>query len=823
MFTWIKEFLTPPVFEDTEKSRVARLLYVSLLTITTAGFLTTGITWFTGTKTNTLALLIGSVISLFSLFIVRLGKIRLVVYIIIICLLALITLLCLLGFGIHDNGIIVYPFVIIVASLLMRNRGLVIVTGLTILSIGILVVSEMQGIIQTPYKTATDVSDFFILSIVLTMIAVTIRSLSDNLVESLDHVRNKERELAKINTKLAEQAEALKASESLYRQAIEAANAVPYYQDYHANTYTFMGQGIQQLTGYSSEEMTPQIWDEITQETTLYGQAVGLPVEEAVQRARNGEFNVWNADVCIRARDGKILWVNNSAVEVLDENGVSKGSIGILTDITPRKKAEILHTILYEVTEAVHTSTDLPELYKSVHLSLGKLMDVRNFYIALCDPEKPNVFSFPYAVDEYDIFSPIEDLSGSLSAYVTRTGKPLLATPEVHEELIRTGNLKMIGVPSAVWLGTPLIIRNKVIGIAVVQNYTNPDQYTQEHIELMSFVCQQIALATERMRAQDDLRDSEARFRALIENLNDMILILNLDGTIRYASPSATRIMGYIPDKLIGRNVFELIKPEDLTRLREEWYAIIQNDNNQPGVTEARIRHADGTWHIHKGTGKNLFNDPAVHGFVLNSHDVTDNKMAEAELQRTHDELRLAYEATIEGWSRALDLRDKETEGHTQRVVDTTLRLARIVGLPEETIPHIRRGAMLHDIGKMGVPDSILQKPGPLSDDEWVIMRKHPEYAYKMLHPINYLRPALDIPLSHHEKWDGSGYPQGLRGEGIPLAARVFAIVDVWDALSSDRPYRKRLPETEVLKYIISQRGIHFDPHLVDVFMNIIV
>ena len=179
----------------------------------------------------------------------------------------------------------------------------------------------------------------------------------------------------------------------------------------------------------------------------------------------------------------------------------------------------------------------------------------------------------------------------------------------------------------------------------------------------------------------------------------------------------------------------------------------------------------------------------------------------------------MAYDATIEGWSRAMDLRDEETEGHTQRVTDLTLKLARLMGIRDDQLIHIRRGALLHDMGKLGIPDQILLKPGKLTDDEWVIMRKHPVYAYDMLSSIEYLRPALDIPYCHHEKWDGSGYPRGLKGEEIPLAARIFAVIDAWDALTSDRPYRKAWSREKTLAYIREQTGSHFDPQVVEVFL----
>lgn len=199
-----------------------------------------------------------------------------------------------------------------------------------------------------------------------------------------------------------------------------------------------------------------------------------------------------------------------------------------------------------------------------------------------------------------------------------------------------------------------------------------------------------------------------------------------------------------------------------------------------------------------------------------------DNSRLFENLQKASSELSLAYDATLEGWSRALDLRDQETEGHTQRVTELTLRLAQSMGIGGDDLIHIRRGALLHDIGKMGIPDSILLKPGRLTDEERQIIERHPTYAYALLSPIPFLRKALDIPHCHHEKWDGSGYPRGLRGETIPLAARIFAVVDVWDALTSDRPYRAAWPPAKTLAYIREQSGRHFEPAVVDAFLQLV-
>ena len=226
--------------------------------------------------------------------------------------------------------------------------------------------------------------------------------------------------------------------------------------------------------------------------------------------------------------------------------------------------------------------------------------------------------------------------------------------------------------------------------------------------------------------------------------------------------------------------------------------------------------------------------------WVARNHEITQNEFRLLSLLANivaiaisrdklhHQTLRFAkalseaYEETIEGWARALEIRDKETEGHARRVADLTLELSRQLGLTDGDLINIRRGALLHDIGKMAIPDNVLLKPGPLNEDEWKIMRRHPSIAKELLSPIAELKPALDIPYYHHEKYDGSGYPQGLKQNDIPLAARIFSVVDVWDALCSDRPYRNAWPEESVKTYIHEQAGKAFDPHVVDVFLHII-
>jgi putative nucleotidyltransferase with HDIG domain len=202
-------------------------------------------------------------------------------------------------------------------------------------------------------------------------------------------------------------------------------------------------------------------------------------------------------------------------------------------------------------------------------------------------------------------------------------------------------------------------------------------------------------------------------------------------------------------------------------------------------------------------------------------HRIADAERIEAaaRLRESEERLRKAYEATIEGWSMAMDLHDKEIVGHTRRVTDLTVALARQLKIPEGELIHIRHGALLHDIGKMGIPDEILRKPDQLSTEERDVIEKHPMYAFEMLQSISYLEKALEIPLLHHERWDGSGYPFGYRGEQIPISARIFAVVDVYDALTNHRPYRSASSKRDAVEYIRQQSGSLFDPEIVREFL----
>ena len=325
---------------------------------------------------------------------------------------------------------------------------------------------------------------------------------------------------------------------------------------------------------------------------------------------------------------------------------------------------------------------------------------------------------------------------------------------------------------------------------------------------------------TERRRSEMSLLESETRYRGLVDHSPEAIVVYSEDRFVYANAAAVTLFAASSAEDLVGRLIFDIVHPDYHVLARKRAMRSQQEGKTSPLMEQKYVRLNGEVIDVEAvSTGITYQGRPAGQMLI---RDITERKKAQASVLALNAELMHAYDATIEGWSRALDLRDHETEGHSQRVTEMTLCLAIAAGLPPEELIHIRRGALLHDIGKMGVPDRILLKPGPLDDDEWKIMRRHPALAWEMLAPTEFLRPALDIPFCHHEKWDGTGYPQGLRGDEIPLPARLFAMVDVWDALTSNRPYRKAWPRERVVDHLLSLAGTHFDPEIVPMFLQLL-
>ncbi len=722
-------------------------------------------------------------------------------------------------------------------------------------------------------------------------------------------------------------------------------------------------------------------------------------------------------------------------------------------------------------------------------------MPAENFFIALYD-HNSDLISFPYFVDQYDERPAPKKPGKVLTEHVLRTCKSLLVDPETFITLEEKEVVEKIGTDSVDWIGIPLLIEGKAIGVMVVQTYSEGIRFSKRDEQLLTFVSAQVAIAIERKRAEqalststkrnelliqastdcifleslsgqildcnniaeelygytreellsmniadlvpDDfladkqdyitwqieqggrfsnipnlrkdrsifpvevstkitdvegtkfavafvrditeqkktenaIRESEAKFKALAQTAAAGIFI-NLDAKFLYVNPMWCEIVGYSEEELLNTSIWSILNHGEGERIKQKYSEIstsesgmirfettccskdgakkwlditagfidyqgnkatigtviditfrkrrehdlevmakisdaLRNDLTRDqvrttilnelmellsidGAIISTLEKEDELPHLVKAVGcwsdidsRKLQRNEGLSGFITGSCKpyvnfnapqdpyfafpdmITDlvtiagvPLLAKGETIGSiligsnriimDDELRLlkmigdlaasaihrsdlyeqtsvqardlkqAYDATLEGWAHALELRDKETQGHSLRITKMTLELAKRMGFNQDSLENIRLGALLHDIGKMGVPDTILLKPGRLTEDEWAIMQKHPVYAYEMLSELPYFKEALDIPYCHHEWWDGSGYPRGLKGDQIPLEARIFAIVDAWDALVSDRPYRKAWGNQEALKHIIDQAGSHFDADVVTRFVE---
>lgn len=824
-----------------------------------------------------------------------------------------------------------------------------------------------------------------------------------------------------------------------------------------------------------------------------------------------------------------------------------KTATRILGSAIRRSQAQKVRIATLRISEAAHSAQDLDALYRGIHEIITTLMPAQNFYIALYD-QQMDLISFPYEADEYDEKFPPHKPGRGLTEYVLRTGEPLLATPEVFDELVRSGQVDSVGVPSIDWLGVPLKTQERTIGVLAIQSYTESIRFSNDDMQMLIFISTQIAMAIERRLVEEDLRASEERFRSLLENIPLGVYRVSLDaeGKFLMVNPAFLAIFGFekeeelqnlsVGDLFPNRDNWKLFASavrsqgsassidlqmkrkdgtviwvsltgrvthtstgqaqyldctiEDITvrsqRAKERealisFAAIIRSKQTRSEIVGAildyvailmgaeslafvlgnlagdrlAIEEARGYWEYlqqhrmvlndglcreiiagripylengilydplftpssrlgspraviclplmteNKGIGAvwlarekdfseeetqllaaigdigasalqramlheqtalrvqrlsalraidmaisasmdlrmvlgvlleqlrvqlevpaacvlrlkpqlQILECVAFGGFRMNTiqHNrlrLSDRTIGKAileqknlrlddlsagwesfiqsrglegegfltyyfipliakgqlvgaletfhrerflpdtewldflemlagqaaiaidsgtlfdDLQRSNMELHLAYDNTLEGWVRAMDLRLGEEEQHTQQITEITLRLGRMMSIREQELEHIRRGALLHDIGKMAIPDAILLKPGPLTDAEWQIVRRHPVYARELLGPITYLRPALAIPISHHERWDGDGYPNGLKGLEIPLAARIFAVVDTWFSMISKRPYREAHTKAEARNYIASQAGAHFDPEIVGKFLDLVI
>jgi len=670
--------------------------------------------------------------------------------------------------------------------------------------------------------------------------------------------------------------EALRESEEKYRVLFEGSTHGILATDVETKRFVDANPSMCRMLGYSAAELLQLGLADLHPKDALDHVISGMET-----MTREGQ-SLQAAIPCLR-KDGTVFYADIGGATTISHG--RRWLVGFFADVTDRKRAEeelygvnrALRTLSLS-NEALVRASDESSLFESVCRILVEQGGYRLAWVGLAEQDdQKTVRPVAQAGYEQEYLETVQitwadtERGRGPTGTAIRTGRPVIAndfstdsdfTPW-REQATKRGFASSIALPFGSENTQPL----GAISIYAAE----PNAFTAEEVQLLTQLANDLGYGIESLRTRQARRQGQEQLERQLVRLEslrtidttiaaslDLRLTLNvlLDQVTTQLKVDAADVLLLNPhSQMLEHAAARGFRTEALkhTRLRlGEGYAgqaalrrspvrIPALSDAPDGLRRAPLLEAEGFAAYY---GMPLIAKGRVKGVLEIFHrsplepdreweEFLDNLAGQAalaidaaelftDLQRSNLDLTLAYDATIEGWSRALDLRDKETEGHTQRVTEMAESLARALGVEEETLIHVRRGALLHDIGKMGVPDATLLKPGPLTEEEWGFMRKHPTYAYEMLSPIAYLKPALDIPYCHHEKWDGTGYPRGLKGEEIPLSARAFAIVDVWDALRSDRPYRPGWPEEKVLEHLREQKGKHFDPRVLEAFFQLL-
>ncbi len=526
------------------------------------------------------------------------------------------------------------------------------------------------------------------------------------------------------------------------------------------------------------------------------------------------------------------------------------------------RKLRLEAEIQQEVSQALTISSSLHDVLNDILVSMQHYLGFDSGGVFLMEDEQLSIMaSIGFSEEKTKEFEKSTYPTDSkLFQEILRTKAPLILHNAMEDE--RFENYGLFDHIRG-WMGVPMIDEGEVIGYITFDS-SIPGKFTEENSKLAQLLVNQAATATTKAKLFDQTKTHLDRLKALHdidqiisssfdiyssigeylkvvqEKLSvDAVSVLLLDtdsNTLNLVNSIGfkTRALQYtrllVGDGYAGRAAQDRkpifiphISRDDkfFSRSKQLHSENFKSYYGVPLMFRGEVKGVLEVFHrsplIFNSEWENFLNSIASQAAIA-----IENALLFEETQKANIEMSLAYDATLEGWAKTLELRDQETEGHSQRVVEMTVKLTKAMGLSFSEVIHARRGALLHDIGKIGIPDSILLKPGKLTEEEWVVMRQHPVFAYNSLSGISFLEPALDIPHYHHEKWDGTGYPKGLKGEEIPITARIFAIIDVYEALNSDRPYRKAWSKKKTLNHIQDQSGKHFDPDVVEAFLEIV-
>jgi PAS domain S-box-containing protein/putative nucleotidyltransferase with HDIG domain len=623
----------------------------------------------------------------------------------------------------------------------------------------------------------------------------------------------------------------------------------------------YVNQKFAQVSGYTRQEVIGR-----NPRVLKSGETSRKDYEKLWKTITRGE--VWHGEFHNKKKNGDLYWEDARISPITNENGKITHFVALKEDITERKRAESESLekskeleALFSISSHLRTAQTAEEMVPLVLEQMAQVLNAdANALILLSEDRKR--FTYKLGDGLLAINTGLQfDVSDSISGHIMETLQPYV-TLDFENDPRRARAINGHGVGAAALV--PLQSEAEFIGVLLCARAKNSPvgPFTPAETRLLTAIGEMVGNALRRAKLYDDARERMQRVQVLRSidaaiNANmDLIVTLRMliNQLLSMLKVEAAAILLYNSSmNTLEHTVSHGFKYKDIqdaraklgrepanTVILEHRLITIRDLKNveDPSYREIAVKEGFASCHIVPMLAKGqICGILEVYSRSVLEPDQEDlieflkalssqaaiainNTQLFNNLEKSNLELSLAYDATIEGWSKALELKDRETEGHTLRVTAWTVELAKLVGIEERKIMHIRRGALLHDIGKMGTPDHILKKAGKLTDKEWVIMRQHTENAYNMLYPIAFLRPAIDIPYCHHEKWDGTGYPRNLKGEGIPYVARLFAVVDVWDAITSNRPYRKAWETDKALEYIKSESGRHFDPAIAGLFVN---
>jgi len=803
-----------------------------------------------------------------SLFLIRRMKFELVATLLAVLFITSITLTATFGEGIHHLSILGYPAVLIVASLVIRKRMMVLLTSYNILCVAWLVFGELLGFYQPQGIAGSVPGDFFTVSIILIVTAIMVRLITETMFQNAVRLRNELRERKRIEADLQRRADEMTL---LYQLGISLASG----QDLQSTLLALQSE-IEQLIKADSFFVAihdrdtdlirfPVFFDEgkpiripdrplheqpgLTGAVILNHQSLYLP--DMMASDVDDKYHPFDTDgPILHTFLGIPLVVNGQAIGAISTqtreiDAYNSDQIHLMETLAVQAalaidKARVLEDLQRELTERKRAQDALAfselRFYQAFHnspvmmtLEANHLFtDVNQAFVDATGYNREEILGHP---------------ASALQLFGSEKDRQLLSDLNTAQEGIRDVELHFRRKSGEV--GMVLLSSDKFDVNGTLYELTSALDITgRKKAE------QQIRLQLERLttlKSIDQIIASSFDLKISLEMLlTEVINQLKVDASdVLVLSPFMNRL-----EFCAGRGFRDQSREKVSVALGEGYAGRAALERQTMHIANLKAGTDDSAFNgwagaenftsyyciplIAKGHVKGVLEvfhrstlDPEAEWLDFletlgqRAAIAVDNIGLFNDLQRSNNELMLAYDATIEGWSRAMDLRDEETEGHTKRVTEMTLKLAADFGVPDGMLIQIRRGALLHDIGKLGVPDSILLKPGKLTEQERAIMKKHPALAFEMLSSVQYLNRAINIPYCHHEKWDGTGYPRGLKGEQIPLEARIFAVVDVWDALTSDRPYRRAWSNEQALEHIRALAGIHFDPAVVERFMGL--